>query len=71
MNRSHRQPFFTDRRRGLVTGTTVVNGTIGVILEVAGGCGILWDQHRRGCGVARARAVLSEVDVREDGGNTE
>ena len=28
-------PFFR-RRRGLVAGTTVVNGTIGAILELAG-----------------------------------
>ena len=35
-NRSHRQPFFTDWCPGLVTGTTVVNGTIEPILDLAG-----------------------------------
>ena len=36
MNRSHRQPFFQEVSGGIVTRTTVVNGTIGVLLEVAG-----------------------------------
>ena len=35
-NRSHRQPFLQAGTQGLATGTTVVNGTLEPILEMAG-----------------------------------